>query len=164
MAEASLTTYKSGLPTGEKARREITKAPAQGCDMHLPQLQGDQGPANLSRPMSSWLHLPGAGLGEQVLTTEPGHRAKDRKAGKLMRANSKTILGDSSGVAALWPPRVTSDPSSHVCPSSGPDTGRSLTLTPLSLETTDGGRAGYPSSQHYSPWELWTVVLSRVKR
>lgn len=76
--------------------------------MHLPQLQGDQGPANLPRPMSSWLYLPGAGLEEQVLTTEPGHRAEDEKAGKLLRANSKTILQDSDAVA-LCPPCVTSD-------------------------------------------------------
>lgn len=75
--------------------------------MHLPQLQGDQGPANLPRPVSSWLHLPGAGPGEQVLTTEPGHPAEDEKAGKLLRANSKTILQDSDA-AALWPPCVTS--------------------------------------------------------
>lgn len=52
--------------------------------MHLPQLQGDRGPANLPRPMSSWLHLPGAGPGQQVLTTEPRHRAEDGKAGKLL--------------------------------------------------------------------------------
>lgn len=67
--------------------------------MHLPQLQGDRGPANLPRPMSSWLHLPGAGPGEQVLTTEPRHRAEDGKAGKLLRANSKATLQDSDAVA-----------------------------------------------------------------
>lgn len=76
--------------------------------MHLPQLRGDQGPANLPRPMSSWLHLPGSGPGEQVLTTGPGHWAEAWKAGKLLKANRKTILQDSDA-AALWPPRATSD-------------------------------------------------------
>lgn len=55
--------------------------------MHLPQLQGDQGPANLPRPMSSWLHMPGSGPEEQVLTTGPGHQAEAGKAGKLLRAS-----------------------------------------------------------------------------
>lgn len=77
---------------GRRPEERLLRRRAQGCDMHLPQLQGDQGPANLPRPMSSWLHLPGTGLGEQVLTTGPGHGANKRKAGKLLRASRKTIL------------------------------------------------------------------------
>lgn len=77
-----LLPYKGIRPEERLLRRQ-----AQGCDMHLPQLQGNQGPANLPRPMSSWLHLPGSGPGEQVLTTGPGHQAEAGKAGKLLRAS-----------------------------------------------------------------------------
>ncbi|OBS81086.1 hypothetical protein A6R68_20721 [Neotoma lepida] len=66
--------------------------------------------------MSSWLHLPGSGPGEQVLTTGPGHQAEARKAGKLLRTNGKTII-----LTALR----------------APDTGHGL----IPLEIMDGERA-----------------------
>lgn len=93
-----------------------------------------------------------------MLTTEPGHRAEDGKAGKLLRANSKAILQDSDAVA-LWPPRVTSGhlwPTISVFPQV-PDSGHSLLLMVLSLEITDGRRADILPT--VSPQGPWTIAL-----